>query len=109
MAATRDGNPGDEYVDIVGIDAYPEDVGDPLSGTWEPLLARFDGRKILALTEVGGVPDIAKMQRYGVRWSYFAVWTNAFGPKKMSDEALKRIYLDKSVINSGELPDVVTK
>ena len=101
--------PGAQYVDIVGIDAYPEDVSDPLSGTWEPLLARFNGRKMLALSEIGGVPDIAKMRRYGVRWSYFASWTNDLGPKKMSDEALKRIYLDKSVINSGELPDRLTK
>lgn len=96
--------PGDDYVDVVGIDAYPEDVGDPLSGSWEPLLKRFGGRKILALSEVGGAPDMDKMWRYGVRWSYFASWSGGVGPKKMSDEALKRIYGDKRVVNSAELP-----
>ncbi len=101
--------PGDKYVDIIGIDVYPDDVGDPLSGTWEPLLKRFNGRKMLALTEVGGVPDIAKMGRYGVRWSYFASWTNNLGPKKMTEETLKRIYQDKLVMNAGDLPKIWLK
>jgi len=92
--------PGDDVVDVVGIDKYPSDVGDPLSGTWETLKARCDGKKLLALTEFGGVPDVEKMRRYGVRWSYFVSWTDALGPHKMSPEALRRIYGGDAVVSA---------
>ena len=91
--------PGDDVVDIVGIDKYPSDVADPLSGPWETLKTRYDGKKLLALTEFGGVPDIDKMRRYGVQWSYFVSWTGDVGPHKMTPEALKRIYGSSAVGN----------
>lgn len=103
-AAKPEWYPGDRYVDIIGVDAYPSDPGDPLSGTWEMMQKQYGGRKLVALTEFGGVPDVEKMRRYGVRWSYFASWTGDLGPKKMSREALRRIYRLPSVITRDELP-----
>jgi mannan endo-1,4-beta-mannosidase len=91
--------PGDAYVDVLGVDAYPGDVTDPLSNDWESLLKRYDGKKLLAITEFGGVPDVERMKRFGVRWSYFVSWTGDLGPKKISKEALKRIYQSAEVIN----------
>ncbi len=91
--------PGDAYVDIVGIDAYPGDVTDPLSSTWDTLLTQHGGHKLLALTEFGGVPDVEKMHRFGVRWSYFVSWTGDLGPKKMTKEALTQIYQSALVVN----------
>ena len=58
--------PGDDVVDIVGVDAYPPDQSDPLVSHWEALRARFDGKKMIALSEFGGVPDIERMQARGV-------------------------------------------
>jgi mannan endo-1,4-beta-mannosidase len=92
--------PGDAYVDIVGIDAYPSDNADPLSETWETLNRRFDGKKLLALTEFGGVPDTDKMSRYGVRWSYFVTWSGR-AKKSPSSEVTDR-YRQSSVLNQGE-------
>ncbi len=91
--------PGDDVVDIVGIDAYPSDVSDPLSPTWDELLARYNSRKLLALTEFGGVPDVDKAARFGVRWSYFVSWTGDLGPAKMSPQVLERIYKSPRVLN----------
>ena len=91
--------PGGDVVDVVGTDEYPADVTDPLSSHWEDLKTRFDGKKLLALTEFGGVPDIDKMRRYGVQWSYFVSWTGDVGPHKMTPEALKRIYDSSAVGN----------
>ncbi len=91
--------PGDAVVDVVGIDEYPADVADPLSSHWEDLKTRFDGKKLLALTEFGGVPDVDKMRRYGVQWSYFVSWTGDVGPHKMTADALKRIYGSTAVGN----------
>ena len=47
--------PGDDVVDIVGVDGYPTDKSDPLFARWAALLDRFNGRKLIALTEFGGV------------------------------------------------------
>ena len=96
--------PGDDVVDVVGIDEYPSDVGDPLSGVWDTLEAQHAGRKMLALTEFGGVPDVAKMRRYGVYWAYFASWGGDLGPHKMTPADLTRIYNDPHVVTQAMLP-----
>lgn len=94
--------PGDAYIDIVGVDAYPSDTSDPLSTSWETLVGQHGGRKLLALTEFGGVPDVEKMRRFGVRWSYFVSWTGDLGPKKMSQADLTRIYQSAAVVTQDE-------
>jgi len=101
--------PGDAYVDIAGIDQYPSDWSDPLSSVWDTLKQQHDGRKMIALCEFGGVPDVEKMRRYGVRWAYFASWTNELGPKKLPKPDLTRIYNSNLVITRDELPQSVTR
>lgn len=103
--------PGDDVVDIVGVDAYPADVADVLSPRWESLKARFDGRKLMALTEFGGVPDIERMQRFGVWWSYFAPWTGEYGPSLAPTSTVTRIYQSPTVTTLDELnavPPMIT-
>jgi mannan endo-1,4-beta-mannosidase len=102
--ANPDWYPGDDVVDIVGIDEYPADVRDPLSATWDDIQARFGGRKLVALSEFGGAPDLAGARRLGVTWSYFASWNKDLGPLKMDRPALKRIYNDPRAINLRDLP-----
>ena len=94
--------PGDDVVDVVGVDPYPIDTSDALSGTWQTLLARFNGNKLLALTEFGGVPDIEKMQRFGVWWSWFAPWTGTYGPSSMPTATVVRIYQSPAVFTLDE-------
>jgi len=93
--------PGNAYVDVVGIDAYPSDPGDPLSSEWEALKRRFDGKKLLALTEFGGVPDVPKMRRFGVRWAYFVSWSGT--PQNAPSGALTRGYHSDAVVNRDAL------
>lgn len=89
--------PGDAWVDVVGVDAYPSDPTDPLSATWEELISRFDGKKLLALTELGGVPDAVRLKRFGVRWAYFVSWTGYVA--KLAPDELKRLYSVPGVKN----------
>lgn len=93
--------PGDAYVDVVGVDLYPSDRRDALTGTWEALLKAYDGKKLLALTEVGGVPDVDRMFRFGVRWSYFVSWSGSLGATSVKDGDLRRLYGARKVINAG--------
>jgi mannan endo-1,4-beta-mannosidase len=89
--------PGDAYVDVVGIDAYPKDLRDPENALWEVLRKQFGDRKVLTISEFGGVPDIPRMQRMGEFWSYAVSWSDDLGPKLNSPEDLKRIYASSGV------------
>jgi mannan endo-1,4-beta-mannosidase len=100
--------PGDDVVDVVGADAYPDDKHDPLIATWEALLERYDGHKVLALTEIGGVPFINEMQAKGVWWAWFASWNDKdtnkpLGPKRMTSAEVNSIYNSAEVISLDEL------
>jgi mannan endo-1,4-beta-mannosidase len=92
--------PGDDVVDIVGIDAYPKDVRDPLTQTWQTLVTQHGDNKLLALTEFGGVPDIDLAREHGVYWSFYTSWVGDLGPKKMPDEILRRLYSSPHVGNA---------
>lgn len=100
--------PGDDVVDVVGADAYPDDKHDPLIATWEALLERYDGHKVLALTEIGGVPFINEMQAKGIWWAWFASWNDKdtnkpLGPKRMTSAEVNSIYNSAEVISLDEL------
>lgn len=92
--------PGDDVVDVVGLDLYPVDARDNLSVHWDQVLNQMNGRKLVALTEVGGAPDVDRMFRFGVRWSYFVSWVGDLGPKKTPDLDLRRIYRSPKVRNA---------
>jgi mannan endo-1,4-beta-mannosidase len=89
--------PGDKYVDVVGIDAYPKDLRDPESKLWSDLRQNYGDRKLLTISEFGGVPDVPRMQRLGEFWSYAVSWSGKEGPKKNSEDELKRIYASPGV------------
>jgi len=99
--------PGDDVVDVVGVDAYPSDRSDTLSSRWSPLLARFDGKKPIALTEFGGVPDIDGMRQVGVSWAYFCSWNGTLGPSIETTEKVQRVYTSAAVITRDENPALV--
>lgn len=91
--------PGDDSVDIIGADLYPADRRDATSSTWDDLFSRFNGKKLLALTEYGQAPEVDRMLRFGVRWSYFVSWTGPLGATGMKDEDLRRVYTSRKVFN----------
>jgi mannan endo-1,4-beta-mannosidase len=96
--------PGDDVVDVIGVDAYPEETSDLLSARWLALLERFDGRKLIALTEFGGMPDIPRMQRLGVWWSWFAPWTGSVGSHKSPPEMTRTVYAHDAVVSLAAPP-----
>jgi mannan endo-1,4-beta-mannosidase len=98
-SSSPDWYPGDDTVDIVAIDRYPEDRSDALTGDWTSLLAQFDGKKMLAVGEFPGAPDVDRMARFGVHWAFFVSWTNDLGARGMKDVDLKRIYSSRRVVN----------
>ena len=74
---------------------------DALTGIWSTLRTTFHDRKLLTLSEVGFVPDIERMRRLGVYWSYFATWNGNVGPRGMKDEDLKSRLASPGVKGKG--------
>ena len=67
--------PGDNYVDIVGMDIYP---GDNQHGSqyfsFNKVKDLFGGKKLITLSECGSAPDPALMKENGDVWSWFMPW-----------------------------------
>jgi len=99
--------PGDDVVDVIGVDGYPSDRSDTLSSRWSPLLTRFDGKKPIALTEFGGVPDIDAMRQIGVNWAYFCSWNGSYGPASEPTAKVQRVYTSAGVVTKDENPALV--
>ncbi len=94
--------PGDQYVDIVGEDIYT-DATDNMSGNWLNALSQFDGKKMVALTESGTLPNLTKVRAFATWWSWFSIWTNRL--KDVPVEVIQGIYNSDDVITRDELPN----
>lgn len=101
--------PGDEYVDIIGYDSYPSaDVHASLSTVYYTLADLTGGRKLLALSECGGVPMPSAMHESGDMWSWFMPWYGDYtsGGKDNTEEDFRAILNDERVLTRNEMPDL---
>lgn len=79
--------PGDEYVDIVGVDIYEDNTG-AKERQHQALIDLTKGTKLVTVSECGNIPDPEKSFEAGHKWSWFMVWssTDASGnPSLYSD------------------------
>lgn len=99
--------PGDDVVDIVSVDHYPE-PGDhgAVNARFERLVRLSGGHKLVALAENGAIPDPDQMKMYGALWSWFCTWTGEFlrDGRHNSPEFLRKVYADERVVTLDELP-----
>lgn len=68
--------PGDEYVDILGVDIYEENT-DAKTRQYQALVDLTKGKKLVTVSECGNIPDPSACMEAGNRWSWFMVWPNA--------------------------------
>lgn len=101
--------PGDDVVDIISVDSYPE-AGDhsPISNRYDNLAALVENKKIVALTENGSIPDPDLMAQYGANWGWFSTWTGEYlMDGKHNDEAfLNHVFNHNNVVTLDELPNL---
>ncbi len=111
--------PGDEYVDIIGEDIYPgEHVYTSQAARFLKALSYTEGRKLIALTENGCIPDPDLLRRDGVMWAWWCTWSgefvletpgfNAYGERYTEQSMLKKAYRHEAVITRKKLPDLRT-
>lgn len=66
--------PGDEYVDIVGMDIYNESNANNIRKKCFDFLREYSPSKLTALTECGSVANIGQQWNAGAKWLYFMPW-----------------------------------
>ncbi len=65
--------PGDEYVDILGVDIYESNIS-AKERQYQALVDLTRGKKLVTISECGNIPDPAECMKAGNRWSWFMVW-----------------------------------
>jgi mannan endo-1,4-beta-mannosidase len=93
--------PGDHVVDMIGADIYT-DPSSSMSGEWYDLLEIFNGRKLVALSETGTLPNPDVMDQWGIEWNYFAPWNGTF-IDAMTPAQLQHTLGHEDVISLDEL------
>lgn len=105
--------PGDAYVDISGIDIYPNSQygwgrpqEDAYQKAWD-IMRQVSPDKMLALCECGALPNPDIMTKDGPKWLYALPW---WGPGKNNPEDwAKKTYTHDLIVTRDELPDFKTE
>ncbi len=110
--------PGDDYVDIIGKDIYPEE------GDYSSQYMYFNhaaevptSHKIVAMTENSCIPGYTAMLSDNARWSFFCTWsgdfvfdssTGQYNETYNSAEHLKEVYNNDRILTLDEIPDLTS-
>ena len=75
-----DWNPGTAYYDVISVDIY-NNVGDYSSNyaQFDKLKTMSEGKKIIALSENGPIPDVDKEFEEEAVWSWWMPWYQSWG------------------------------
>lgn len=111
--------PGDNYVDIVGYDGYADPRNDPnatFATQYTTLMERHNGKKMVALTETGTIPDVALMHEQRAWWSFFITWnsevwdsSSVIGPQGADPDVVDANYAYDGLLNLADIPGGVAK
>lgn len=99
----RDWYPGDDVVDMIGLDIYT-DASSSMSGPWYDLVEEYDGRKLIALSETGTLPDPTVMEQWGINWSYFSPWSGPQFVGSFTAAQLQATLGHENIVTLDELP-----
>ena len=107
----KDWYPGDEYVDIIGMDIYAgERIHSSQVNKFLEAVAYTETPKMVVLSENGCLFDPELAMRDGAMWGYWCTWNGEFATSEKYNEfsTLKRVYQSEYVITHDKLPDLKT-
>lgn len=93
--SAREGYPGDARVDVVSADTYlPQYAETDYAAEYEKLVSATSAKKVVALAEVGYIPDVERLQKSRIPWAYYMTWSKEFciGEQYNSIAKLKEMY-----------------
>lgn len=101
--------PGDQYVDIVGVDLYKDEVLEDASAEFNLAFNAVGGTKMLVLSEVGNLIGVDSAVENEALWGYFLNWydqneDNEFRFSQWNNKTTWRAVLsNETVLNRGDL------
>ena len=106
--------PGDEYVDIISYDCYPDKLDSSSQKEfYDYIKESTETNKIIAMSENGSLFDPEAAFNEGTRWAWFATWNGEFTLKDRqlsgeytSLELWNKAYNSEIVLTLDELPDM---
>ncbi|MEJ7767125.1 MAG: glycosyl hydrolase [Chitinophagaceae bacterium] len=91
--------PGNDKVDIIGYDSYPGAYQyTPQKNMFDHLYNVTAGKKLIALSENGPVPDVGNVFSSAATWSWFMTWNN-LATAQNTNQHLMDVYNDSRVIS----------
>jgi mannan endo-1,4-beta-mannosidase len=101
--------PGDDYVDILGMDIYPAN-GDFSSqvASYNKLKNDFEGRKLITLSENGSIPDPDNLANDKAGWLWFMPWYGDYTRSAAINPVAhwQKIMSHDYVISRDEMPNL---
>jgi len=99
--------PGDNLVDILGLDSYPS-AGDysPFANEFNALVTMTLDQRMVALSENGPIPDPDRLVSQKAGWLYFSTWSGRFLLDEVTNSAahLQHVYRHDYVLTLDEIP-----
>lgn len=95
------GYPGDEYVDVISADIYLQQYAKTdYAEDYYKLVRETTKNKVVALAEVGYLPDIELWAASRVPWAYFMLWSKEFciGEEYNSVQNMQKLYRSKDAV-----------
>jgi hypothetical protein len=75
-----------------------------MSGQWYDVLQHYNGRKMIALSETGTLPDPELMDQWGIEWSYFSSWQGTYLNNIIASGELQAALAHDDILTLDELP-----
>jgi mannan endo-1,4-beta-mannosidase len=101
--------PGDDYVDVIGADIYLP-AGNYSSSfiLFDNMATIYSGKKIIAMSENGTIPDPQNLFDEMSAWSFFATWSGNFITDGQSNSTahINKVFNHEYVITLDEIGQI---
>jgi mannan endo-1,4-beta-mannosidase len=99
--------PGNSKVDIIGYDSYPGGyIYSSQKAIFNQLYDIVQGKKMIAMTENGPIPNPANCIEDDAMWLYFSSWVNLVASQNTYSH-IKYVYAHDRVITLDEVSDLI--
>ncbi len=101
--------PGDDVVDIISCDMYPDPHNHLDCNDWlEKLKKMTSSDKIYAIGEIGTIPEVEAILKNKLDWVYYMTWSNDFGrtEKFTTKDKLKTTYDNLDTVTLSRLEEL---
>lgn len=107
----KDWYPGDDVIDIVGVDIYTDNILMPQTASYEFIQEITGGKKMCTISECGNIIEPSAQFDNGLQWLWFMVWpsseTSITGSyAKNTDDYWKQVVCNPYILNREDMPSL---